>query len=516
MARSPGPISPHHAGAPSRVIQGLFPGGRPRIVQASPAPAAPVRPQVPAPILARPGSPPAPLVPGRPASGALQPAPLRGQCPRPILPARVQLGALQPATPIRPLAPGPILPQPAAPAAVQPHAGDAIPLPANLTLKPRGSGQPLPEPVVKKMEAFFNTTFADVRVHVGHEAPSIGALAFTHGADLYFAPGQYNPQSSQGQQLLGHELTHVLQQRAGRVRNPLGSGVAVVQDPALEAEAERMGLRASTAAAPIQARPAGTAPIVAPRQAVGPGSNAFAIVPFVPPSVLQATIKNMDMHILYPIVLDKMKVLGNNIPSVKVCKAALADLRAKQVPAATPEDFDLLKKKSNEIFNSKQTVAEWIETKKREVETKRQEAALKAAEEAEAERRAAIENFVSTNNVTRVFNKYQPNLTAPTTTTTIGAKRTGGVSPLTGLPEDGVTYYSRTYSFSLDPGVGEVHIHWKPKGGDSVPSKIHFKRKGYEGELGAHHQYDIDSMTVLNNLKILPVGNEKLTTDYMG
>ena len=65
--------------------------------------------------------------------------------------------------------------------------------------------------------------------------------------DLYFAPGQYNPQTSQGQQLLGHELTHVVQQRAGRVRNPLGSGVAVVQDPALEAEAERMGQRAAAA-----------------------------------------------------------------------------------------------------------------------------------------------------------------------------------------------------------------------------------------------------------------------------
>jgi len=94
------------------------------------------------------------------------------------------------------------------PNAVQPHTGDAFALPANFTLEPRGSGQPLPDPVQKKMEAFFNTSFADVRVHVGPEPSSIGALAFTHGTDLYFAPGQYNPQSSQGQQLLGHELTH--------------------------------------------------------------------------------------------------------------------------------------------------------------------------------------------------------------------------------------------------------------------------------------------------------------------
>jgi hypothetical protein len=125
----------------------------------------------------------------------------------------------------------------------------------------------LPEPIQKKMEAFFKTSFADVRVHVGQEAPSIGALAFTHGADLYFAPGQYNPQSSQGQQLLGHELTHVLQQRAGRVRNPLGSGVAVVQDPALEAEAEQMGLRAASHAVLVQPKLANPVQGIAPKGA---------------------------------------------------------------------------------------------------------------------------------------------------------------------------------------------------------------------------------------------------------
>src|SRR5208337_1967589 len=283
MTPSPGPIQPHHAGSPSRVIQGFFPGGRPRIIQASPAPVVPVRPQAPAPVQARPASPSPPLVPGRPATGALQPAPRPGQPPRPILQAKAQPGAVQPATALRPQPPQPILPQRAAPSAVQPHAGNAFPLPANFALKPRGTGQPLPEPVQKKMESFFNTSFADVRVHVGHEAPSIGALAFTHGTDLYFAPGQYNPQSSQGQQLLGHELTHVLQQRAGRVRNPLGAGVAVVQDPALEAEAERMGLRAASAALPIQAKPAGVGSITAPlgRKAtvLMPGAASSEIVP---------------------------------------------------------------------------------------------------------------------------------------------------------------------------------------------------------------------------------------------
>jgi hypothetical protein len=169
-----GPIAAIRPGASSRVIQGYFTGGRPTILQASSAPLSPVRPQVPAP--AHPASLRAPILSGPPAAGAIQPAtPPRTQAPRPILPPAPK------------------------PALVQPQAGNAFALPSNFTLKPPGSGLPLPEPVQKKMESFFNTSFADVRIHVGHQAPSIGALAFTHGSDLYFAPGQYNPQSTHGQ-----------------------------------------------------------------------------------------------------------------------------------------------------------------------------------------------------------------------------------------------------------------------------------------------------------------------------
>jgi hypothetical protein len=82
-----------------------------------------------------------------------------------------------------------------------------------------------------------------VRVHVGPGAPAMGALAFTLGEEIHFAPGLYNPSSREGLALLGHELTHVVQQRDQRVTNPYGSGVAIVQDPALEAEADRMGQR---------------------------------------------------------------------------------------------------------------------------------------------------------------------------------------------------------------------------------------------------------------------------------
>jgi len=134
-------------------------------------------------------------------------------------------------------------------------AGSSFQLPETMNLG-RSGGQPLPEAIQQKMESFFGTDFSDVRIHVGQEASSIGALAFTHGSNIYFAPGLYSPGTPQGQQLLGHELTHVVQQRAGRVRNPFGSGVAVVQDPLMEAEAERMGLRAAMMPTPLPQAPA--------------------------------------------------------------------------------------------------------------------------------------------------------------------------------------------------------------------------------------------------------------------
>ena len=114
-----------------------------------------------------------------------------------------------------------------------------------VNLQRKSGGWMLPKEVQTKMESALSGDFSDVRIHVGSEVAAIGAIAFTWGSDIHFAPGYYNPHSIQGQQLLGHELAHVLQQRAGRVRNPFGSGTAVVQDHALEAEADRLGMKAA-------------------------------------------------------------------------------------------------------------------------------------------------------------------------------------------------------------------------------------------------------------------------------
>lgn len=77
----------------------------------------------------------------------------------------------------------------------------------------KGSGQPLSDETRAFMEPRFGADFSNVRVHETPDlANAIQAQAFTHGQDIYFDSGKYNPGSSGGKELLAHELTHVVQQ----------------------------------------------------------------------------------------------------------------------------------------------------------------------------------------------------------------------------------------------------------------------------------------------------------------
>jgi hypothetical protein len=82
----------------------------------------------------------------------------------------------------------------------------------------RGGGQAMPDAMRSKMEGAFGQDFSGVRVHTDSESDSlnksIGARAFTTGSDIFFGKGEYQPDSSAGQQLMAHELTHVVQQGA--------------------------------------------------------------------------------------------------------------------------------------------------------------------------------------------------------------------------------------------------------------------------------------------------------------
>lgn len=105
----------------------------------------------------------------------------------------------------------------------------------------------IPDNVKQKMEDSFGTDFSDVRIHSeSPQAPEVGALAYTQGTDIHFAPGQFKPDTSAGQQLLGHELAHVIQQAEGRVQPTTEVGGMPVNDnEGLEHEADVLGAKAA-------------------------------------------------------------------------------------------------------------------------------------------------------------------------------------------------------------------------------------------------------------------------------
>ncbi len=83
------------------------------------------------------------------------------------------------------------------------------------------SGQPLPNEVRSFYEPRFGYDFSNVKVHTddiaAKSAQSINALAYTSGNNVVFNNAQYSPNTDSGKRLLGHELTHVVQQGSGGV-----------------------------------------------------------------------------------------------------------------------------------------------------------------------------------------------------------------------------------------------------------------------------------------------------------
>ncbi|TNE57316.1 MAG: DUF4157 domain-containing protein [Bacteroidetes bacterium] len=77
-------------------------------------------------------------------------------------------------------------------------------------------GQPLAADVRSYMEPRFGADFSQVRIHNDQEAAGLSnqlsARAFTYQNNIFFSRDQYKPETSEGKQLLAHELTHTIQQ----------------------------------------------------------------------------------------------------------------------------------------------------------------------------------------------------------------------------------------------------------------------------------------------------------------
>jgi hypothetical protein len=101
-------------------------------------------------------------------------------------------------------------------------------------LSSSGNGDALSSGVRGQMEDAFGVDFSAVRVHTDSQSQqmndNLNARAFTYGTDIHFNTGEYQPGNREGQHLLAHELTHVVQQNGGLQRQDKEETSAPIAD----------------------------------------------------------------------------------------------------------------------------------------------------------------------------------------------------------------------------------------------------------------------------------------------
>jgi Domain of unknown function (DUF4157) len=135
--------------------------------------------------------------------------------------------------------------------AVQAKRAEGAPVPPDAPhalLERLGAGEPLPTDVRSPMEAAFEQSFADVRVHRDEPAAALSrelsARAFAVGPHVAFGAGEYAPGTPVGDALIAHELAHVQQQRGAHPAVERKNEVAAPPAPALEEDADRSAVHA--------------------------------------------------------------------------------------------------------------------------------------------------------------------------------------------------------------------------------------------------------------------------------
>lgn len=103
------------------------------------------------------------------------------------------------------------------------------------------AGSPLPLSVRRFMEPRFQANFSNVKIHTGDRSAKLNrqlnAQAFTAGNQIFFGKDKFKPDTSEGKELIAHELTHTIQQGAAVQRS---EDVAVTQQSPLQVQ--RLGL----------------------------------------------------------------------------------------------------------------------------------------------------------------------------------------------------------------------------------------------------------------------------------
>lgn len=142
--------------------------------------------------------------------------------------------------------------------------GDRVSDTAARLLGNAGPGRALPGGLRESLETSAGEPLGDVRVHDGpaahRAADALGARAMAVGRNVYFAEGEYRPDTREGRELLAHEVAHTLQQ-AGASMPSFGSLRVGRPGDRHETQAERFAesFAAGSPAGPAPAPALGTA-----------------------------------------------------------------------------------------------------------------------------------------------------------------------------------------------------------------------------------------------------------------
>jgi len=135
----------------------------------------------------------------------------------------------------------------------KPHGVEKVPPGVESALN-GSSGQPLDAATRDAMESILGQDLANVRVHTdaqaAESAEAVNALAYTAGQDIVFGSGRYAPETSEGRELLQHELAHTVQQKDA---NASGETTRILRAPN-PAKSDPPSLFASTIPAPTVMR----------------------------------------------------------------------------------------------------------------------------------------------------------------------------------------------------------------------------------------------------------------------
>ena len=154
----------------------------------------------------------------------------------------------------------------------------------------RETGQSLDPNTQASMGRRIGSEFSGVRIHTSAEADDLShdlkAIAFTVGHDIFFRTGAYDPSSSKGQELLAHELAHVVQQSSGlpdvtdrmKVNAPDDANERAADAVARSVMGQQPARHTSWATTSVQRQEDGELPS-------GAGDTAEAVIPVSVPSV---------------------------------------------------------------------------------------------------------------------------------------------------------------------------------------------------------------------------------------